>query len=50
MDFNTIWNDGIDGYFDDSMIMPITSICATTDEETIVDNDTTYYQLVEVIS
>ena len=50
MDFNTIWNDGIDGYFDDGMIMPLTSICATTNEETIVDYNTTYYELVEVVN
>lgn len=38
MDYLTIWNDGINSYFEDSMIMPITIIYTTTENGTLMDN------------
>ena len=46
MDFTTIWNDGIDGYFEDSMVMPLAIICATTEHDTIVDYNSVMYDFV----
>jgi hypothetical protein len=48
MDFTTIWNDGIDGYFEDSMVMPLAIICATTDQNTIVDYKSEMYDFFEI--
>ena len=48
MDFTTIWNDGIDGYFEDSMVMPLAIICATTEHNTIVDYNSVMYDFVEI--
>lgn len=50
MDFTTIWNDGIDGYFEDSMVMPLSVICATTKHNTIVDYNSEMYDFVEINS
>jgi len=48
MDFTTIWNDGIRHYFEDSMIMPLASLCATTDYNTIMDCSGEMYDFIEV--
>ena len=48
MDFTTIWNDGIDGYFEDSMVMPLAIICATTEHNTIADYNSEMYDFVEI--
>src|SRR5690606_71273 len=48
MDFTTIWNDGIRGYFEDALKMPITILCATTARGTLVDNTSFLYDFVEV--
>lgn len=48
MDFTTIWNDGINCYFEDSMIMPLSSICATTEHNTIIDYHSKMYDFVEI--
>lgn len=49
MDFLNIWNDGIRHYFEDSMIMPLTSLCATTERNSIIDNMGEMYDFVEVV-
>ncbi len=48
MDFRTIWNDGINGYFEDSMVMPLSVICATTEHNAIVDYNSEMYDFIEV--
>ena len=48
MDFITIWNDGIRGYFDDSTETPMTCICATTEENSIIHSFGTFYDFIEV--
>lgn len=48
MDFSTIWNDGIDGYFKDSMVMPLSIICATTEHHTIMDYNSEMYDFSEI--
>mgnify|MGYP001234825327 CR=1 FL=1 len=48
MDFLTIWNDGIYGYFEDSLKMPITLLCATTAHGTLLDQSSILFDFVEV--
>lgn len=48
MDYTTIWNDGITHYFEDSMKMPITILCATTELGALVNQNSFMYDFVEV--
>ncbi len=48
MDFTTIWNDGISHYFEDSSKMPITILCATTAQGTLLDQNSIMFDFVEV--
>jgi hypothetical protein len=48
MDYTTIWNDGINCYFDDSRIMPISNICTTTESGTLMDYMSEMYDFEEV--
>lgn len=48
MDYTTIWNDGIKYYFEDSKIMPLTSICTTTESGTLMDYMSEMYDFEEV--
>ena len=48
MDFIEIWNDGIHGYFEDSMKMPISIVCATTKEGTLIDDNSLYFDFIKI--
>lgn len=48
MDFKTIWNDGIDGYFDDAMVMPLALICTTTEHNTIIEYNSEMHDFLEL--
>jgi hypothetical protein len=48
MDYETIWEDGIENYFNDSTIMPITTVCATTENGNLIDCNSEMYDFEEI--
>lgn len=48
MDFNYIWNDGINSYVDDSSLMPLKVVCSTCEDDTIVSYNSLFFGFEEV--
>jgi len=48
MDFISISNDGIGGYFEDALNSPLTCVCATSKDGLLLDYNSTFFDFNEV--